>query len=131
MAAKQKARQRVPWENWQMVMITHTLSLEETDNWCESLAKEAGLEPDEVDWSSFAGRAVIKAVQDREKVISAVYLHLDKLRKMHQSAIEKMDLSDGYKEANHHIGMLLDEEGALIQQCSFRIRHDEKKVFGF
>ena len=122
------ARSKLPWDSWQYVMMTHTLSLEETDAWCACLAKEAGLKPDEVDWASYAGRAVVKAAKDREKVVSAVYLHLDELRKLFQAALDRLKFHPG---RNQHIGMLLDEGGTLIPQCSFRLYPNEKKVFGF
>ncbi len=125
-----KARAEIPWDDWEYVMITHTISGKHADEWCEILAEKAGIPLDEVDWSSYCGRHVIKTTPgNRASVTKAVRKKLDVLRVMFRAALKRLGMGDLSDIENQSIGRWLTEDGVLVDDNSFFFRLQKRTLW--
>jgi hypothetical protein len=73
---------REVFEKGAVVFVTNTIRSSRMEEWVVAIAKESG---QRVDWSSFAGRSVVKALGDLHKVRKAM-IHL---KKMHDDFLKE------------------------------------------
>ncbi len=125
-------------DGWSPIMLTHTISSEQADEWCRIISREAGFDGGEdglasVDWSSFAGRDVIKTRGDREKAIAAIYKRMPDFRQLWSDCLREKypEMLEHEERRNTSIGMLVDIDGTLIQQCNFRLYRAKPGLVGW
>jgi hypothetical protein len=76
------------YDNGTIVFMTNTIRSVDMEAWTQAIAKESG-QP--VDWSMYAGRAVMQALGDLHKVRKSII----NLRKMHDEGYTKAVLALG------------------------------------
>lgn len=75
------------YRNGTVVFITNTIQAPELNRWVESVARESG---QRVDWHFAAGRAVVKALGDLDKVRSAILALLPEHNRLQKEAHDKL-----------------------------------------
>lgn len=81
------------------VFFTHTIDAEDVERWVQKIAEESG---QKVDWHYYAGRAIVLAIGDTEKVKAAICNN----RQMHDEM---------YSKAVHALGVSFTDEFINVQ----------------
>jgi len=103
-------------DGWEYVLLTHTVRAKNIEAWCKILETETGIP---VDWSYYAGRAIVKCEFNRDVVIEAAIKNLAYLRDAFKEALDEMNFPA--ISLQHQIANILTEDGRL-SDTSFYLR---------